>query len=55
MQKNKNNSFGIASSQSMSSGNGHSGTSFLTAKRSVTGNSPKIDELLEGRSNKKNI
>ena len=53
MQKNKNNSFGIASSQSMSSGNDQSGASFITAKRSI--NSPKIDEMLDGSSNKKNI
>jgi hypothetical protein len=55
LHKNKNNSFGIASSQSISSGNDNSGASFLTAKRSITDNSPKIDDLLEGSSNKKNI
>ena len=55
MQKNKNNSFGIASSQSLSSGNDQSGASFITAKRSITDNSPKIDDLMDGSSNKKNI
>jgi len=39
----------------MSSGNDQSGASFITAKRSITDNSPKIDDLLEGSSNKKNI